>query len=78
MNKIKPFERRVNSIETYDIDQAILNCEGNQFHLILQGAVLARKLAWEDIKQENTTGQIQKGPKPVVRAMQMIAQGRVD
>ena len=78
MNKIKPFERRVNSIETYDIDRAIENCEGNQFHLILQGAVLARKLAYEDIKQENASGQIQKGAKPVVRAMQMIAEGRID
>jgi hypothetical protein len=73
--KIKPFERKVISIETYDIDRAVTNAGENQFQLILLGAVIARKLAAEDLKAENASGQIQVGQKPVVRAIQQIAAG---
>lgn len=72
---IKPYERKVISIETYDIDQAVTNAGENQFQLILLGARIARKIAAEDLKKENSSGLIQVGPKPVVRAIQEIAQG---
>ena len=72
---IKHYARKVNSIETYDIDQAVTNAGENQFTLILMAAVVARKLAAEDLKRENADGVVQVGQKPVVRALQEIAQG---
>lgn len=66
-----------NSIEVYNIDDALAVFDNNQFQLILAASVRAREIASQRVFQERNGVRVPYENKPTVEALCDFADGKV-